>query len=92
MCAGCFWRWRRTGWCGCRIGRSGTALSSFSCLLLISRVTRSRPPPDADQVTSNTEGKIVGAELTLRLDEESTSLRVGDEITASGHFVGTAPE
>lgn len=51
-----------------------------------------RATADAARVTSNTEGKIVGAELTLRLDEESTSVRVGDEITASGHFVGTAPE
>lgn len=51
-----------------------------------------RATADAARVTSNTEGKIVGAGLTLRLDEESTSVRVGDEITASGHFVGTAPE
>jgi hypothetical protein len=48
-----------------------------------------RATADAGQVSSNTEGKIVGAELTLRLDETDTSVRVGDEITANGHFVGT---
>ena len=41
---------------------------------------------DADQVASNTEGKIAGMELTIRLDENSTTLKPGDEFHAHGHF------
>lgn len=39
-------------------------------------------------VTSNTEGKIAGVELRFQLDEDSTKVKVGDEITVSGHFEG----
>jgi hypothetical protein len=43
---------------------------------------------DAGAVVSNTEGKIRSLELRVQLDEDSTNIKVGDVITATGHFQG----
>lgn len=43
---------------------------------------------DGDPITSNTEGAIVGMELKLRLNADTTNIKVGDEIYVSGHFQG----
>lgn len=40
----------------------------------------------SDNVTSNTEGKISGVEVKFKLDENETSIKIGDEIAVSGHF------
>jgi len=39
-------------------------------------------------ITSNTEGKIRAVEIRLQLEEDSTTLKVGDVVTVSGHFQG----
>jgi hypothetical protein len=39
-------------------------------------------------VVSNTEGKISGVEVRLRLDEDTTAIKPGDRIYVSGHFQG----
>jgi hypothetical protein len=44
---------------------------------------------DGEYIISNTEGPIRSMELRIQLDADETRLKVGDEITASGHFIGT---
>jgi hypothetical protein len=41
-----------------------------------------------DAIISNTEGKIRAIELRIQLDADETTVQVGDEIRASGHFTG----
>lgn len=43
---------------------------------------------DAEAIISNTEGKIRRAGLRLELDEDQTSVKVGDVLSVSGHFTG----
>lgn len=45
---------------------------------------------EGDAITANTEGKVRSMELKIVLDEDETTLKEGDVITASGHFTGTA--
>lgn len=42
---------------------------------------------EGDDVTSNTEGPIRSIELKLVIDADETGIAVGDEISATGHFL-----
>jgi hypothetical protein len=43
---------------------------------------------DDGAVVSNTEGRVRSMELRVQLDEDTTNIKVGDVITATGHFQG----
>lgn len=42
----------------------------------------------AEDITSNTEGKVRSMELRIQLDQDETRVKIGDTFTASGHFSG----
>lgn len=65
-------------------------------VLAVARADEQRETTDSNgntvtvpRIMSNTEGKIRAIEVKFVIDADETSLRIGDEFYASGHFSST---